>query len=195
MKQPATAAPSCRRALLLAFGLSLALWMGPPSASAGGAAPLTIETRDYFVSKIGSFRPTRNATVSAATRAFGRPSRRQRTDRTTCRRTWGRLGLRIDFVTFGGVRPGQTACSRGAGQAQSFVARGPRFRTAKGLRVGQASSQIQALYPDAQFRDGSWALVLARFPFGGDELGPVLSAVTSGGQVGALAGYIGAAGE
>lgn len=166
---------------------------------AGAKAPasaFTIVTREYQVSRIGPFRPAQNPRLSAAIRAFGRPTSRK-LNRSTCRVEWRRLRLRIYFENFGLVAPGQTTCTPSAGNAQSFVARGSRFRTVGGLRVGDRSSSIPAKHPGAEFQPkGFWALVLATFPFGdNEEPAPVLNALVSGGRVIALAGYIGGAGE
>ncbi len=183
---------ACLSAVALAIGLA-----GAPAATAATqaqAASLTVVTREYFVSRIGPFRPSRDPRLSAATRALGRPSRLDLRG-GTCRMTWRRLRLRIDFENFGGARPGQTTCTPSVGKAQSFVARGPRIRTTENLRVGDPSSSIPEKHPDAEFRNGFWALVLATFPFGDDEEAPVVSALVSGGRVTALTGYIGGAGE
>lgn len=168
----------------------------PSGVASGSPHSLTIETRQYFISRIGSFRPQRDSRLSAARRAFGRPSRVGLRG-STCRVDWRRLRLRIYFENFGVRRPGQTTCTSSVGKAQSFVARGPRLRTVRGLRVGQRSSEIRVKHPDAEFQEGFWALVLAQFPFGVEDAGPspVLSALTRDGRVSALAGYIGGAGE
>jgi hypothetical protein len=156
---------------------------------------MTIVTREYYVSRIGTFRPAENPRLSAARRAFGRPTDVRRRG-GTCRVSWRRLRLRIDFENFGGAAPGETTCTPSVGRAQTFVARGTRFRTTKGLRVGQPSSEILEKHPDAVFADNFWTIVSARFPFGqSDEESPVLSALTSSGRVSALTGYIGGAGE
>jgi hypothetical protein len=156
---------------------------------------MTIVTRDYYVSRIGTFRPAENPLLSAARRAFGRPSLVQLKG-GTCVVTWRALRLKINFENFGGASPGQTTCTPSVGRAQSFVTRGRRFRTIAGLRVSQSSSEISRRHPEAVFDDGFWALVSARFPFGdSDEESPVLSALTRRGRVIALAGYIGGAGE
>lgn len=181
-----------------AFALTvvLALAAVPPASATAATSAFTIVTRDYYVSRIGPFRPAQNPRLSAAIRAFGRPSSRK-LDRSTCRVEWRRLRLRIYFENFGGVRPGQTTCTASVGKAQSFVARGSRFRTVRDLRVGEASSSIPVKHPAAEFQPGGfWALVLAEFPFGAnDEPAPVLNALVTGGRVIALAGYIGGAGE
>jgi hypothetical protein len=156
---------------------------------------MTIVTRDYYVSRIGTFRPAENPLLSAAIRAFGRPTQVQ-LKAGSCRVSWRALRLKINFENFGGAAPGQTTCTPSVGRAQSFVARGTRFRTTAGLRVNQPSSEIPERYPDAVFDDGFWTLVSARFPFGdNEEESPVLTALTRNGRVSALVGYIGGAGE
>ena len=168
----------------------------PPPPTASVSSAITVVTRDYYVSRIGSFLPTRNPRLSAAIRAFGQPSSRKLT-RRTCRVEWRRLRLRITFENFGAARPKETTCTPSVGRAQSFVARSPRFRTVNDLRVGQPTSAIRAKHPAAEFQPaGFWAVVLARFPFGdGAAPRPVLNALVSGGRVIALTGYIGGAGE
>jgi hypothetical protein len=183
-----------RRFAIPALGVVVSLlW----AAGTAQAAPrtLTVETRDYYVARIGPFRPARDPRLSAAIRALGRPSRRT-LEGGTCRVLWARLRLRIDFENFGGSEPGQTTCTPSVGRAQAFIARGRRVRTIRGLRVGQPSASIPERHPDAEFRDGAWAVVLAVFPFGvDDEPSPVLSAIPRAGRVAALTGYIGGAGE
>ena len=178
-------------ALLAMLAMTVML---PAGALGASAPPATIDTRDYYVSRIGGFRPTQDPRLSAAMRVFGRPSARV-LNGNSCRVDWRRLGLRIYFANFGGMRPGQTTCTSSVGRAQTFVARSARFRTRNGLRVGDPSSSIRMKHPRARFRGRSWALVLAVFPFGDDEPSPVLSALVGGGRVRTLQGYIGGAGE
>jgi hypothetical protein len=183
-----------QRLWLLAIGVLAAPMAGAPPVEAQ-TRPFAVVTREYYVSRIGPFRPSENPRLSAAIRAFGRPSE-TRLQGGTCSVSWRSLRLKILFENFGGQLPGQTTCTPSVGKAQSFVARGSRFRTVEGLRVGQSSSEIPERHPDAEFRDGFWAVVTAVFPFGENaEESPVLSALTRRGRVVALAGYIGGAGE
>lgn len=154
-----------------------------------------IATDGMYVTRIGSFRPAADPSLRAAARAFGRPSS-LRLRGSTCIVDWDRLRLRIFFENFGPAPVGATTCDPGVGRAQVIVARGTRFRTAEGLRIGDPTARIPLLYPGAEFRDGrAWALVLARFPWGDGGLEPVLNALPAKGRVAALVGYIGAAGE
>jgi hypothetical protein len=176
--------------------MAIALGWTAPAPTAAATDSYTVVTRAYYVSRIGPFRPAENPRLSAAIRAFGTPSR-VRLDGGTCRVAWRRIRLRMTFENFGGASPGQTTCTPSVGRAQSFVARGSRFRTVNGLRPGADSSSIPDRHPRAEFQpEGFWALVLATYPFGdSEEPAPVLNALVSDGRVSALAGYIGGAGE
>lgn len=165
------------------------------AGGAHAAATHVIATDGMQVSQIGAFRPADDASLRAAARAFGRPSS-LRLRGSTCIVDWDRLRLRIHFENFGPAPRGRTTCDPAVGRAQVVVARGDRFRTTAGLRVGDPTARIPMLHPDAEFRDGrAWALVLARFPWGDGSLEPVLNALPAKGRVAALVGYIGAAGE
>jgi len=155
----------------------------------------TIRTSQGAVARIGAFHPSRSPTLAAAIRVFGRPSSRRLITDNSCQVDWRRLRLRIVFANFGGHRPGQTTCTPSVGRAQAFTARGSRFRTSAGLRVGSSSASILRLHPQAEFRQGSWWLVTAISPFGDESEYPVVRALIAGGRVRALAGWIGAAGE
>jgi hypothetical protein len=164
------------------------------SAPAEAQSTFTIRTSNGAVARVGAFHPRRSATLASAIRAFGRPSSSKLT-RSACLVEWRRLRLRILFTTLGGLLPGQTFCTPSAVFADSFTARGTRFRTSAGLRVGRPSSSVAAIYPSAEFRSGSWWLVTAVSPFGDQSEYPVIRAIVGGGRVRAIAGFIGAEGE
>jgi hypothetical protein len=181
-----------RRAAAVVVLVAGVLAGAPATAQAGAATPLPVVVEDTSVTRIGSFRPSRNAKLSAAIRAFGRPtSRRGRSGACTVR--WRSLGLKIVFANFGS--PGRSTCSPSVGLAQSFVASGPRFATESGLRPGQPSSQIRVLYPDTEFERGAWTLVSAVLPYGDGSESPILRAFARRGAVASLAGWIGGAGD
>jgi hypothetical protein len=179
-----------RRIAATAGGMLAMLTIGADQAA--GQASRTIVTRDAFVSRIGTFKPAVNPLLSSAIRAFGHPSsRRGRGGACTVR--WRGIGLKIVFANFGA--PGRSTCAAATGRAQSGVASGPTFATVAGLRPGQPSTQIRALYPDTAFERGAWTLVSAASPYGDGSQSPVLRAFAKGGQVASLAGWIGGAGE
>jgi hypothetical protein len=165
---------------------------GPALAAATG---YTIRTSQGYVARIGAFRPSREPTIAAAERVFGPTSSRKLLGNSACQVRWQRIRLRILFANFGGHGPGETTCSANVGRAQSFTARGRRFRTWQGLRVGQSSSQIAERHTAAEFRNGSWWLRTAVSPFGDESEYPVVEAFVRDGRVRAIAGWIGGAGE
>ena len=163
-------------------------------ASTRKAATHTIFASGNYVTSIGAFQTRHDATLRAAIRVFGRPSSRRLGSDYGCRVEWRRLRLRIYFWSFAKRRPGQTTCTPSVGKAQTFTARGRRFRTWGGLRVGHASGAIPRRHPSARFRDDSWWLLTGTSPLVGSRY-PVVRAIVGGGRVRALAGFIGAAGE
>lgn len=165
-----------------------------PPAEQAAARSFTIRTSNGYVARIGAFRPSRNPLLSSAIRAFGMPSSRV-LNRGTCIARWRRLRLKIFFENFGGAPPGATTCTPSVGRAQSFVARGSRFRSWNGLRPGARSSTVQERHPDAEFRQGAWWLRTAISPFGDNEEYGVVRALVGSGRVRALSGWIGGAGE
>lgn len=166
-----------------------------PAPPARAQSSFTIRTSNGAVARIGAFHPSRAATLGAAIGVFGAPTSRRLTKYSGCRVDWHNLRLRIEFENFGGHGPGLTTCSPSVGLAQTFTVRGSRFRTSAGLRVGNSTASIPAIYPDAEFTDGSWWLVTAISPFGDQSEYPVVRATVGGGRVRALAGVIAAAGE
>lgn len=117
-------------------------------------------------------------------------------DDNLCVVDWRRLRLRISFVTFGLPGPGQTVCTAGVGMAQLFTARGRRFKTWRGLRVGDSSDAIPEYHPQAEFVENNWWLKSGTSPYGdSDEEFGVVRAIVANGRVNALKGYIGAAGD
>lgn len=102
--------------------------MPPAAATSASTRSMTIVTRDRYVSRLGSFRPTEDPRMSAAIEVFGRPSSRV-LNGNSCRVDWRRLQLRIYFANFGGRRPGQTTCTSTVGRKRSSRAArasGPR---------------------------------------------------------------------
>jgi hypothetical protein len=176
--------------------VTAAVTLAPAASAPAQSSSFTIRTSDGAVARIGAFRPRRSATLASAIRVFGRPSSvRLVAKRGSCNVTWRRLRLKIVFANLGGVLAGQTVCTPSVGVIDSFTARSSHFRTSAGLRVGSPSSRIPSLYPEAEFRSGSWWLVTAVSPFGDQSEYPVVRAIVSNGRVRALAGFVGAEGE
>lgn len=167
--------------------LALVVCLAVPAAS---PAALRIKPGKLAVKKIGSFKPERDASLRAATRAFGRPSAVRDDDDNVCNVRWKDLGLKIAFVELGGG----DACDDGA--AQTFRAEGERFATNRGLRVRGSARAVRKAHPNAERHRSSFWLKQAVSPSGdGSTKYPVLRAEFGSGRVTALSGFIGAAGE
>src|SRR3954447_315482 len=127
---------SCAAVLLACVLMTAAAAPSSGSPRAQQAAvQYTIRTNQGAVARIGSFRPARDAKIAAAIRVFGQPSSRHLTRYNACIVKWRRIGLRITFASYA-VGPGADICSPSVGLAQSFAARGSRFRTWASLRPG-----------------------------------------------------------
>ncbi len=192
-----------KRLVVRVGAFALLLGLAVP-AQAQAARTYTIRTQHAtnslfpgYVSRIGDFRPGRNPTIAAAQRVFGKPIRRHLSRYGTCTVRWHRPLLTIYFENYGGVAPGsgETTCTPRVGQAQSFVARGRRFETRRGLHVGDSRDTLLELYPSADHRKGGWWLDTAVSPFGDQSEYAVLLARMSNGRVSEFQGLIGAAGE
>jgi hypothetical protein len=178
------------RRLVLAWGVLLV------AAAPASAAPFTINVRgsaDSFgsVLAIGDFKPDRDPTLRAAIDAYGQPSFRRRPSPESCKVGWHGLGVKVLFANFGGGG----ACAPHLGRSQTARAFGDRWRTAKGLQVGQRLARLRRLYPSATQHGRAWWLVTAVSQIGVPHRYPVLAASVRGGTVRSFALQIGAAGD
>jgi hypothetical protein len=144
------------------------------------------------VRAIGDFHPRRDATLAAANRVFGPPTKAVRTSDVSCRVLYGAIGLRFSFVNLGGGG----GCTPEFTKSQVARAFDPRWRTGKGLHIGDRQRKLQRLYPGATHHGRSWWLVRGRNIFGvGQRPYGVLRATMKNRRVASFALQIGAAGE
>ena len=161
-----------KRRLLLG---TLALVLGAPAAA--GAQSFLI-VRDV---SIGGFH--RAGTVGDAVDVFGQPSGIANAIYDRCTLRWQRLGLTMEtYYSQGALSP----CGD-SGRHVSTTVTDRRWRTSKGLRVGDPAGKLRRLYPRAapQGRGEWWLLVR---PFAGVEL-PGLAAHVRKGRVISLTLY------
>lgn len=170
--------------------LGLAATASLATAGAGTAsADFAIHVRgDGRIARIGDLVDPAAASLPVARRVFGDP-RPPRRDRVSCPARWLGLGLLINFVDLGGGNP----CT-GEGNAQSATVTDARWRTARGLHVGDRLGRLRELYPGASRHGRAWWLISRRSPFGEGRFAP-LAAVVADGRVRALEVWIGGAGE
>jgi hypothetical protein len=93
----------------------------------------------------------RVGTFLQAVRAFGKPALVVPGAQTTptCKVFWPRSGLEIDFST---TQPGACA-ARNLGAWSQVTARGARWHSYAGLRVGDTERKLHTLYPTARRLD------------------------------------------
>ena len=139
-------------------------------ATSAHAAPAGVVTANGFgTSYIGSYKVL-GGTQAQAIRSYGRPTSRVRR-RDVCTARWTRIGLTIVFYTVSRVSPCLvTRNLRIAPRvAVATVSAARRWRTIRGLTVGQPFSELQRRYPESRRWFGTrWGLVRAtRRPFSG----------------------------
>jgi hypothetical protein len=184
-----------KHAILAAAALLTAAAAALSAPAAAGARPFVIEARGSetgpgVVRAIGDFRPARNPRLGAAIRAYG-PTTSRRGGGEICRVRWAGIGVRITFQNFGGV----DSCEPSGGRAQKAVVDDDRWRTGKGLRIGNEVARLRRLYPDATQTSRGFRLVEGILPFGQPRRYAVLGARVSGGRVRAFTMFVGAAGD
>ncbi len=134
------------------------------AATSASAHVFTIH-RDW---RIGSFAVKSDGTLGGAIDAFGQPGSRERHG-VACTVRWPRHGLRIGFYNLGGQNP----CSAEFGFFSNARAKGPHWRTNRGLEIGDTQRRLRNLHPSALFHSGeesiyppSWWLVTRRSQVG-----------------------------
>lgn len=151
-------------------------------AAASGAPPFTVKSDR----EIGSLQVV-GGTLGDAIASFGQPSsiRLTRDDPpvSECRVRWARLGIRALFLSTDGV----SACSASGGNVFRMALADKRWRTKKGLRIGNTVKRLRAVHPNASFhrrqpnRAGGWHLV--RRPDLGGGVSPTMHALVRSGKV------------
>jgi hypothetical protein len=142
--------------------------------------------------RIGLFKVEESGRAEDAFLAYGDPSSRQQTDKTSCRMAWRQLGLEISFYNLGANDP----CFEG--RFCSATITGRQWATSRGLQVGESVRRLWELYPEAKQRpDGAlvyYGLEPGTYPCGRDAVGG-LEAVTAGGLIGSFTVTFAAGGD
>jgi hypothetical protein len=123
--------------------------------------------------------------LARARSAFGRPNTTRRVGRDECRAVWARIGLTLAFVDLSGRSPCRV------GGLLVATAKSARWRTDRGLRVGDPVARIRALYPGARHfatapYAGWWLITRHTCPTTGSQAYPGLRARISAQHVSAL---------
>jgi hypothetical protein len=181
----------------------------------GTAGPSFVIRTSSTLMRVGSYRIEKDPTYAGAVTALG-PSSSCRlarnpvlgVDRSHAFASWTALGLTIELRTYGSLPRGKTACTAPRViRVHTVRVIGERWRTARGLSVGDSVARLRVLYPTAKavaalpgwYARGSW---LVTRPVGGYEgigglrpSAPVLVAETVGGRVNAFVIVVGAEGD
>ena len=110
---------------------------------------------------IGGYAVRADGTLAGALRQFGRPTsiRRGRAyDATSCYVAWRPLGLRMTFSKRGRGNP----CDPRSGEFAHALMTGARWRTAKGLRIGDPRRRLRTLYGQRRLA-GAWSWLVVRY--------------------------------
>ena len=160
--------------------------------------------------RIGDYQIDGNPTYAGAVAAFGVSSscRLVQRDPSHALAAWRARGVVIELQTYGSLPRGKTACTASRViRVHTVRATDDRWRTSRGLAVGDGVQRLRHLYPSAKparslpgwYEQGYW-LVTRRV--GGYEgigglksFAPVLMAETRHGRVSALVLVVGAEGD
>jgi hypothetical protein len=163
------------RALVLTAAVALA------AAPAALAASFVIQG-DY---RIGGYAVKADGSLAGVIDEYGRPtSVRRRFQGGACDVRWRAIGLFVEFYNLGG----DDSCRPASGRFRRATMTGRRWRTAKGLRIGDSVARLRRLYPRATFRaerfyGRAWWLVTRTSPFGLRDDYPGLRATVRNGRV------------
>ena len=124
----------------------------PSLALATPRTTYVIRVQSNEVVSLGRWNLASDRTLAGARGAFGRPSsiRRYRDDQIPwCDVRWKARRIEVTFDLTGGR----------CGDVALFYAYAPSWRTSDGLRVGDLTGRIRAIYPAARFAATEWELL------------------------------------
>jgi hypothetical protein len=134
--------------------------------------------------QLGSLRLSAQTSPSTVTDAFGASLGTVRAYGEFCARKWG-FGLTITFANFVGQDPCGSDQGPDTSRLLSATMRGRRWRTPRGLQIGNEIARIHQLYPQAQRHGSSYWLLAKRSQYGNMEAS--LAAIVWGGHIHAFA--------
>ena len=112
--------------------------------------------------RIGGYAVRADGTLGGALAEFGTPTRISRgrgAHRRTCEVVWRPLGLRMTFSN-----AARNPCASRWGYFAQAVLTGARWRTAKGLRIGDPERRLRVLYTPRRSAGRWWWLVVRYSP-------------------------------
>ena len=166
------------------------------STAHASAQPRLVKTNGIYVTGLGSYRTfhSLSPTLGGTVKAFGVPASRRADGELGCTVRWPRAGLIIGFGNLSG-QPENPCADEVAKPQIAYLTGVGRWRTTRGLRIGDSLARLRALYPKAYPLAFHWRLVVTPYPVGAFGRRAVLSAYLTRGRVSTFRAWIGAAGE
>jgi len=133
-----------------------------PAASAVATAHAHAQNKSYVIQsnvQIGSYKLSVDPTLQGALEVFGAPTRVKRgpvDGWNSCTARWAEHGVSIWFYNLAG----QDSCKPQYGAFGSATLTDKRWRTAKGLRIGDTFQKLTRLYLPRHFI-GKWVVLLS----------------------------------
>jgi hypothetical protein len=162
-------------------------------STASAAAPRRVHVVQGDRS-VGGIVLVRTTAPQAAVRLVQDGARRVRKRPNSCLVTWPRIGLTVDFGTLGSD---PTNPCKGGVAFTATVTNRAAWRTALGLRIGDTTARLRALYPRASLhrrlvgQTGYWLVTRRACATVGGFAYPGLLARIRGGRVSALVATVG----
>jgi len=126
----------------------------PPAPATPRTYAITATVGAVRIGPYVAWKPPARGTYVQAAAAFGRATSCRALAGKKSRATWSSIGLTIQFIaTQGSVCQGASAA-----QLQTLTATGSRWRTSKGLAVGDPLAKLERLYPAAIAHAGAYRL-------------------------------------
>jgi hypothetical protein len=157
------------------FQLAIVIALAAILAATASASPNFVIRRDK---DIGGFVLASNGKLSGAIAVYGKPASRQQFGYDECTVVGPDLGIQSTFS-----HSFDDPCAFNGCHLESMIT-GQRWRTDKGLRVGDSLKRLRHLYPHGKvFLGNRWSLLTR--PFGGTGV-PTLLATLKAGRVNTL---------
>lgn len=180
-----------RRLCVVALTLSATIVL--PGAGSGATSTQGRVQAPSFViqgyTNIGGFSPTRDGSLDGAIAVFGQPSSMKSAppdqSQNFCVVRWARFGVTMKTYL---IAEGGQNCTP---ETRHWTTRltDPRWRTVKGLRIGDRTQKLMRLYPTAIRATGGWWPLVSKDLLGIGQSDPLLQAHVVDGRVREFAIY------
>jgi len=125
----------------------------PTTRTAPRTYAITATATTIRIGPFVAWKPPARGTYAQAAGAFGRATSCRILAGKKSRAIWSSIGLTIQFIGAGG-----TCATSNAAQLQTLSVTGTRWRTSKGLAVGDPVSKLGQLYPSSVGHGRTWTL-------------------------------------